>query len=170
MKKIIKVMFPTSKELSFYYSLDFNLNIDDLVVVETESGVDVAIVKKAPYFELEENIPSTLLKVIRKVTADDKAHLLANAEVAMKALDIAKKYSDDLKLDMNFVDCYYTFDKSQLIFSFVADSRVDFRELAEKLAQKYKTRIELRQIGVRDKAKKSVVLVRVDYFYVVILF
>lgn len=154
MKKIIKVMFPTSKVLSFYYSLDFNLNIDDLVVVETESGVDVAIVKKAPYFELEENIPSTLLKVIRKVTADDKAHLLANAEVAMKALDIAKKYSDDLKLDMNFVDCYYTFDKSQLIFSFVADSRVDFRELAKKLAQKYKTRIELRQIGVRDKAKK----------------
>ena len=55
---------------------------------------------------------------------------------------------------MNFVDCYYTFDKSQLIFSFVSANRVDFRDLAKKLAQKYKTRIELRQIGVRDKAKK----------------
>lgn len=154
MEKIIKVMFPTSKELSFYYSLDFNLNVDDLVIVETESGLDAAIVKKAPYLETEENIPSTLLKVVRKVTAGDKAQLLANAEVASKALDVAKKYSEELKLDMNFVDCYYTFDKGQLIFSFVADSRVDFRDLAKKLAQKYKTRIELRQIGVRDKAKK----------------
>ena len=55
---------------------------------------------------------------------------------------------------MNFVDSYFTFDKNQLIFSFLSDNRVDFRELAKKLAQKYKTRIELRQIGVRDKAKK----------------
>jgi len=71
-----------------------------------------------------------------------------------KALNDAKNFSKKLSLDMNFIDAYFYLDSSQLILYFLADNRVDFRELAKKLAQKYKTRIELRQIGVRDKAKK----------------
>lgn len=73
---------------------------------------------------------------------------------AVSALEYAKSLSKKLKLNMNFLDSYYTFDKKQLFLSYVAENRIDFRELAKLLAQKYKTRIELRQIGVRDKAKK----------------
>ena len=73
---------------------------------------------------------------------------------ANKALLDAKKFALELNLPMNFIDSYYTFDRSQLLLYFNADDRIDFRELAKKLAQKYKTRIELRQIGVRDKAKR----------------
>ena len=80
--------------------------------------------------------------------------VLSKYKSAEKALKSAKKYANELGLDMNFVDCYYYLNKSQLIFSFISDTRVDFRELAKKLASLYKTRIELRQIGIRDKAKK----------------
>lgn len=154
MQKVVQVMFPITKSFVYFDSSEFDLVINDLVIVETESGFDSGIVKKASYLEKEENLPDSIKKVVRKASDDDRAILFENDEKAKKALEIAKKYSKELDLNMNFVDCYYTFDKNQLVFSFVADNRVDFRELAKKLAQKYKTRIELRQIGVRDKAKK----------------
>ena len=91
---------------------------------------------------------------MRIATNDDLAKESKNKDTAFKALTEAKKLCASLDLDMNFVDAYYYFDNSQLLFSFLSDNRVDFRELAKKLAAKYKTRIELRQVGVRDKAKK----------------
>ncbi len=154
MRKVVQVMFPVTKVFSYFDSDGFDLVVDDLVIVETESGMDSGIVKKSTYNEEDENLPDSVKKVIRKVSVEDRKVLSENNDKSKKALEIARKYSEDLDLNMSFVDCYYTFDKSQLIFSFVADNRVDFRELAKKLAQKYKTRIELRQIGVRDKAKK----------------
>lgn len=154
MQKVIKAMFPVTKIFAYFDSSEFDLVSNDVVIVETDFGIDSAIVKKASYMEKEENLPDSIKKVVRKVTNEDRILLSENNAKAKQALEIAKKYSKELELNMNFVDCYYTFDKNQLIFSFVADSRVDFRELAKKLAQKYKTRIELRQIGVRDKAKK----------------
>lgn len=147
-------MFPNTKLFGYFYSDELSLSINDFVIVEMESGVDCAIVKKVPYFEPVENLPDVIRKVIRKVSSDDEKVILDNEKKAHFALEMAKKFSKELNLGMSFVDCYYTFDRSQLIFSFVSDNRVDFRELAKKLAQKYKTRIELRQIGVRDKAKK----------------
>ena len=77
-----------------------------------------------------------------------------NKEISDKALIDVKKLQNKMGLNMNFVDAYYTYDKKQLYFLFVADNRIDFRELAKKLADKYRTRIELRQIGIRDKAKR----------------
>lgn len=154
MRNVVQVMFPMTKAFAYYDSNEIELVTGDIVVVETDSGIDSAIVKKATYMEQEENLPDDLKKVLRKASENDKKILVDNQEKANRALDVAKKYSKDLGLEMSFVDCYYTLDKKQLIFSFVADNRVDFRELAKKLAQKYKTRIELRQIGVRDKAKK----------------
>ena len=154
MHNVVKVMFPVTKVFSYFDSNDFDLVVDDIVIVETEFGMDFGIVKKSPYVEESDNLPESFGKIIRKASEDDKKQLLENQEKAEKALEIAKKYSKELELNMSFVDCCYTFDRNQLIFSFVADNRVDFRELAKKLAQKYKTRIELRQIGVRDKAKK----------------
>ena len=154
MKKIVKVMFPTTKVFEYYECHDLDLKVGDGVIVQTSYGIDYAIVKKESYVEKEENLPDQLLPVIRLAKKQDQAQLAVNEKNATAALEVAKKYSKSLDLDMNFVDCYYTFDKNQLIFTFVSENRVDFRELAKKLAQKYKTRIELRQIGVRDKAKK----------------
>ena len=154
MQSVVKVMFPGTKIFSYFDSCDFELDIDMGVIVETDYGEEYAVVKKATYLEEEKNLPTDIKKIIRKTTSSDLKKIKDNNDKASEALIVAKKYSNDLELDMNFVDCYYTFDKSQLIFSFVSANRVDFRDLAKKLAQKYKTRIELRQIGVRDKAKK----------------
>lgn len=154
MKNVIGIMLPISKSFLYADVNNIECKLSDVVIIKGESGIDSAVVKKEPYLESEDNLPTDSYSVIRVATPEDLKQINDNNEKSVKALDIAKKYSKELGLDMNFVDCFYTFDKSQLIFSFVADNRVDFRELAKKLAQKYKTRIELRQIGVRDKAKK----------------
>jgi cell fate regulator YaaT (PSP1 superfamily) len=132
-------------------SLEFKKN--DLVVFESENGLMIGKVCKEIYKEKQENLVLPLSKVLRIATDDDLNKDKKNMEKASKALLDAKKFSKDLDLDMNFISSYYSLDNSQLIFTFLSDTRVDFRELAKKLAQKYKTRIELRQVGVRDKAK-----------------
>ena len=126
----------------------------NIVVFETENGLQVGEVCKDIYKEKQENLDLPLSKVVRIATEDDLSMFNENASATEKALKDARKLSKELELDMNFVEAYYSLDKSQLVFSFLSDNRVDFRELAKKLAQKYKTRIELRQIGVRDKSKK----------------
>ncbi len=126
----------------------------DLVVFETENGIQLGEVCKDIYKEKQENLNLPLPKVLRVATKEDLKAYADNAKVAENALKDAKKFSKNLDLDMNFIESYYSLDKSQLVFSFLSDNRVDFRELLKKLAQKYKARIELRQIGVRDKAKK----------------
>ena len=94
------------------------------------------------------------VKIIRKINKEDNKTIKNNEKEAFGAYKYAIKAAKELELDMNFVDCYYSFDRKQLIFDFLSDNRVDFRDLAKKIASKYKTRIELTQIGVRDKAKK----------------
>ena len=94
------------------------------------------------------------VRIVRKTTKDDDKTIYKNDKEAESALKFAIKSAKELELDMNFVDSYYSFDRKQLIFDFLSDNRVDFRDLAKKIAAKYKTRIELTQIGVRDKAKK----------------
>ena len=126
----------------------------NIVVFETENGLQVGEVCKDIYKEKQENLDLPLSKVVRIATEDDLSMFNENASATEKALKDARKLGKELELDMNFVEAYYSLDKSQLVFSFLSDNRVDFRELAKKLAQKYKTRIELRQIGVRDKSKK----------------
>lgn len=139
----------------YYLSTDIvDLKIDDLVVLEIEGSEILVRIIKEKYLEKEENLVLPLLKVLRKVTKADIIKKDNNLKLSKKALNDAKKLSKELNLDMNFIDAYFYLDNSQLIFYFLSDTRVDFRDLVKKLAQKYKTRIELRQIGVRDKAKK----------------
>lgn len=139
----------------YYLSTDIvDLKIDDLVVLEIEGSEILVRIIKEKYLEKEDNLVLPLLKVLRKVTKADIIKKDNNLKLSKKALNDAKKLSKELNLDMNFIDAYFFLDNSQLIFSFLSDTRVDFRDLVKKLAQKYKTRIELRQIGVRDKAKK----------------
>lgn len=141
---------------NIYYLSPNSLDLikDNIVIFEGDGGLLVGKVLKSNYQEKSENLVLPLLKVIRVVNKEDLKKIEKNEKTASNALDDAKRIGLSLNLDMNFVDSYYYFDNSQLVFNFLSDNRVDFRDLAKKLASKYKTRIELRQVGVRDKAKK----------------
>ena len=151
---VVVVRLKTTKGI-YYISPNFiELKVGNLVVFETENGLQLGEVCKEVYKEKQENLDLPLPKVIRIAENSDIVEFEENSKNTEKALKDAKKISKELSLDMNFVEAYYSLDRSQLVFSFLSDNRVDFRELAKRLAQKYKTRIELRQIGVRDKSKK----------------
>ncbi len=154
MYKVVPVIIEETKNIYYLSPDDLDLKVNDYVIFNDGNGLQYGRVIKNIYEEKKDNLNLPLNKVIKVMTEDDFSQIKENKEIAARALMDAKKISKKLKLDMNFVDSYFTFDKNQLIFSFLSDNRVDFRELAKKLAQKYKTRIELRQIGVRDKAKK----------------
>ena len=124
------------------------------VIVETEKGLQYGQVVVDPYKVDEADIGFDLKNVIRIATKEDDKQYLNNKNAANEALMKAREIANKLNLEMRIIDANYTFDRNQLLFNFLADSRVDFREFAKKLAQIYKTRIELRQIGVRDKAKE----------------
>ena len=151
---VVVVRLKVKKGIYYVSPNMLELVCGDLVVFETENGLQLGEVCKNIYEEKAENLDSPLPKVIRVATSEDLMVFDENLKAIEKALYDAKKISKELELDMNFVEAYYNLDKSQLVFSFLSDNRVDFRELAKKLAQRYKTRIELRQIGVRDKSKK----------------
>ncbi len=154
MYDVVVVSFLNSKAIDYLLYGDLVLKRDNLVVVETDNGLQLAVVKKEGYKEKKENLVLPLKSVLRIATDADLKQDSINKENAEKALLDARRFSKELSLEMNFIEAFYSLDRAQLLFYFLADSRVDFRELAKKLAQKYKTRIELRQIGVRDKAKK----------------
>jgi len=126
----------------------------DLVVVQVERGEDLGRVK----FWVEKEDLSLLgdkrLIILRKATDKDKEKLLANQEMEIKALKECKKMVLERNMEMKLVDCEFQFDRNKVTFYFTADKRVDFRELVRDLASVYKTRIELRQIGVRDEARR----------------
>ena len=154
---MIEVVVVKSLQTNSIYYLSPNsleLKKDDDVVFETENGLLLGKICKETYKEKKSNLVLPLSKVLRKADKKDFDKFQKNSKEAEKALLEAKKISKSLELDMNFVDAYYNLDKTQLIFLFLSENRVDFRELAKKLASKYKTRIELRQVGVRDKAKR----------------
>lgn len=146
-KEIVAIKFQPLK--------DETVDIGTKIIVETESNFRLAEVIK---FEVNNNLLNTILedktKFIRIATATDLNQQKKNELDSIEVLAYSQGKANELKLEMRFVDSFYTFDRKQLYVSYVADTRVDFRELAKILAQKYKTRIELRQIGVRDKAQK----------------
>lgn len=133
----------------YYFQSEEHFDIDDEVIVDTEKGHQFGkIVKK---FENDNN---EYKQIIRKASEEDKNNFYRNLKDADIALNKAKSLANDLKLDMHILNAQYNLDRSQLLFNFYADDRIDFRELAKKLASIYRTRIELRQVGARDKAKQ----------------
>lgn len=143
------------KGKTYYFSTNnLELTKDDNVIVETEKGLQYGQVVVNPYDVSGDDIGFTLKNVIRVATKEDIEQYKKNLKDSNDALLKARNIADKLELDMRIIDACYTFDRNQLLFNFLADNRVDFREMAKKLAQIYKTRIELRQIGVRDKAKE----------------
>ena len=152
---VVAVISDYSKNICYLSPKSLLLKKDDLVVFEIDKTKFLGRVVKENYKEKSANLILPLSKVLRLANKDDLKKSERNSSLSVEALNEAKKISYNLGLDMNFVDAYFSLDGNQLIFSFLSDNRVDFRELAKKLAAKYKTRIELRQIGVRDKAKKT---------------
>ena len=153
MNNVYEVVF-RQRGKKYYFGSDKDFSIDDKVIVSTEKGLQLGIVVGiADKKKLK--IPENDIKEIVRL-ADDKDYnqYLDNAHDADKALKKCKSLVKELNLDMDVINASFTFDKSQLLFNFIADERVDFRELAKKLAGVYKTRIELRQIGARDKARE----------------
>lgn len=153
MNKIYGVTLKSEGKIYYFNGQDLELEKDTYVVVETEKGIQMG---KIMYKALNDkvNIPVEEMKIIlRAATSEDNDNFLKNLADAEKCLEKARKLAKELELKMNILDASYTLDRKQLLFNFIADERIDFRELAKKLAAAYKTRIELRQIGARDKAR-----------------
>lgn len=151
--KVVGIKLNEYGRTYFFDATDVNVNIEDGVIVETEKGLQYGkVVKSVLEEEIDKNI--NYKPVIRIATKNDLKRHLSNLKDAEKALvkcnDLINKY----KLDMKVIDAVYTFDREQLMFRFLSDGRVDFRQLAKDLGSIFKTRIELRQVGIRDKAKE----------------
>ncbi|MCQ2800364.1 MAG: stage 0 sporulation protein [Bacilli bacterium] len=149
----VGVKFLNTPRAYFFGVKDLELKLDDKVIVETIRGIELGVIAIEP-MSIERYSNGLLLKpVIRKATDTDIKLSEINAKDAQFALEICESEVKKLGLDMNLISCEYTLDKSKVLFSYLADDRVDFRELLKVLASKLHTRIELRQIGSRDKAK-----------------
>ena len=145
--------FNTPRAYFFGVKDDSVFELGEKVVVETMRGMELGEIAIAT-IDIEKYSSELGLKpILRKASSVDEKIFEANQKDAVKALEIGKREAENLKLDMNFISCEYTLDKTKVIFSYVADERVDFRELLKTLASQLHTRIELRQIGSRDKAK-----------------
>lgn len=153
MTEVIGVRFRTNGKIYFFAPNNLELQNGDAVIVETARGVEygkVVLEKR----EIEDgSITSTLKPVIRKATeADDKKNE-ENKKKCKEAFDVCLQKIEKHQLEMKLIDVEYTFDNNKILFYFTADGRIDFRELVKDLAAVFKTRIELRQIGVRDETK-----------------
>ncbi len=155
-KKYTQIAFVSFSESSKLYSFGTNdetLKVNDQVVVETVRGLEVGTIMKEN--QVFEDIPSDIeiKPVIRKATQKDLQDVEDNKIAAQAALKVCEEAVSAHGLDMHLIEAEYTLDRSKIIFVYVADDRVDFRELLKDLATKFKCRIELRQIGPRNKAK-----------------
>ncbi|MHB0939903.1 MAG: PSP1 domain-containing protein [Armatimonadota bacterium] len=126
---------------------------DERVLVETARGLELGCVKQSPHEVSDEQIVPPLKSVVRRANTDDLARDAFNRERETTALESCKRLVGKLNLPMRLIDAQYTFDGSHVLIHFLADNRVDFRELVRELAHELHTRIELRQVGVRDEAK-----------------
>ncbi|GAA5417905.1 hypothetical protein Pryu01_02982 [Paraliobacillus ryukyuensis] len=150
---VIGVRFKKAGKIYYFDPGKLTIAKDDYVIVETVRGVEFGKVVIANKDVDEEDVVLPLKKVIRTATVKDKRTVAENQENAAEAYQVCDTKIQEHELDMNLVDVEYTFDRNKVIFYFTADGRVDFRNLVKDLAAVFKTRIELRQIGVRDEAK-----------------
>lgn len=151
MTEIVGVRFKKGGKVYYFNPLDYKLVIGDKVIVETARGVecgDVVIANRQC-----DDVVQPLKEVIRKVNKEDLKILENNRKKEQDAFKICQQKIAYRKLNMNLIDVECTFDNNKLLFYFTSENRVDFRELVKDLASIFRTRIELRQIGVRDEAK-----------------
>ncbi len=153
MAEVVGVRFKEVGKIYYFNPSGEQLNQGDMVIVETARGVECGQIALANKNVNDEEIVHPLKPIIRKATEQDIKKVENNRELEKKAFDICVKKIVEHNLDMKLVNVEYTFDAGKILFYFTADGRVDFRALVKDLASVFKTRIELRQIGVRDEAK-----------------
>ena len=153
MTKVIGVRFRTAGKIYFFSPGKFEVKRGDQVIVETARGVEFGNVVMGPKEVKDEEITQPLKTVIRLATEDDRRVEEKNRKKEKEAFQICLEKIHKHELEMKLIDAEYTFDNNKVLFYFTADGRIDFRELVKDLAAIFKTRIELRQIGVRDETK-----------------
>lgn len=153
MTKIVGIRFRTAGKIYYFDPADFDLDMAMHVIVETARGIEMGTVLIPPKEVEDDKVVSPLKPVIRVATEEDEQTVARNKEKEKEAFAICKEKIIKHGLEMKLVDAEYTFDSNKLLFYFTADGRIDFRELVKDLAAVFRTRIELRQIGVRDETK-----------------
>jgi len=150
---VVGVRFKKAGKIYYFDPGDLSIEKDDFVIVETVRGVEYGKAVIARKQVEEHDVVLPLKKVVRIADPKDKMIVDENKQAAKEAYEVCNEKVNEHQLDMKLVDVEYTFDRNKVIFYFTADGRVDFRELVKDLAAIFRTRIELRQIGVRDEAK-----------------
>lgn len=153
MVKVIGVRFRTAGKIYFFDPLKFDIKKGDNVIVETARGIEFGTVVGDPKEVEDDKVIQPLKPVLRIANEKDKEQEAANKIKEREAFKICLEKIRKHKLEMKLIDAEYTFDNNKVLFYFTADGRIDFRELVKDLAAVFKTRIELRQIGVRDETK-----------------
>ncbi len=153
MVEIIGLRFSEAGKVYYFSPKGEKVKLGDKVIVETSRGIEIGRVSIANKKVDNSEIVAPLKSIMRKVTKEDLITAEENRELEKKAHKIAVEKIREHKLSMKLINVEYTFDRSKILFYFTADGRVDFRDLVKTLAGIFKTRIELRQIGVRDEAK-----------------
>ncbi len=153
MVKVIGVRFRAAGKIYFFDPLELEIDTGSHVIVETARGIEYGTVVLGPREVEESKVVQPLKAVIRIATPEDDEVESKNKEKEKNAFDICLEKIKKHQLEMKLIDAEYTFDNNKVLFYFTADGRIDFRELVKDLASVFKTRIELRQIGVRDETK-----------------
>lgn len=152
MAKIVKIQFQTAGRLYDFRTGDLDITIEERVIVETERGKSIGLVVKGPFEIDDRDVPEGLKTVLRKAVPEDLESAARHRAKEKDAFDLCLRRIRERGMEMKLVKVEYLFDGSKAIFYFTADGRIDFRELVKDLAHAFHTRIEMRQIGVRDEA------------------
>lgn len=153
MVKVIGVRFRTAGKIYYFDPLNFQVKRGDHVIVETARGVEYGTVVGFPREVEDDKVVQPLKPVLRVATERDDEQEAGNKAKEKEAFKICQEKIRKHGLEMKLIDAEYTFDNNKVLFYFTADGRIDFRELVKDLASVFKTRIELRQVGVRDETK-----------------
>lgn len=153
MYAVVGVRFKQAGKIYYFDPDDYEMEKNQAVIVETARGVEYGHVVIGKKFVSEGEVVLPLKRVMRLASEEDRRQVEENEAAAAEALALCRQKIQEHNLQMKLVEAEYTFDRNKIIFYFTADGRVDFRELVKDLAAIFRTRIELRQIGVRDEAK-----------------
>ena len=153
MTKVVGVRFRNVGKIYYFSPKNYEIKTGDHVIVETARGIEYGKVVLAPREVSDDSVVHPLKEVLRVATKDDDEREAQNRSKERNAFKICQKKIREHGLEMKLIDAEYTFDNNKVLFYFTADGRIDFRQLVKDLASIFKTRIELRQIGVRDETK-----------------
>jgi len=154
MSETIEIVFKGERKELYANPQQFPFQVGDYAIVEADKGADLGIVNQLGSLLSRKKTAGQVRKILRKPSAKDLEQYRGNREKEMEAFRICKDKIEEHNLPMKLVDVEYQFDGNKITFYFTAEKRVDFRGLVKDLANEYKVRIELRQIGVRDEAKR----------------